>query len=105
LGVSRVFAELRRHHPVVALERRAEVLDELAAQATERLDLAADPRLLGAPFLDDLLAPELGFPHQDVGLAPRGGFHLVAKPMRGDQRVLQRALPLAEAAGALFERP
>src|SRR5437867_5059573 len=103
LGV-RVFTELRRHHPVVALERGAEVLDELAAQAPERLDLAADPRLLGPPLLDDLLAAELGFPHQDVGLATRRGLHLVAQPMRGDQRVLQRALPLGEAAGALLER-
>src|SRR5213594_1884815 len=63
LAVVLVLAELGRHHPVVAFERRAEVFDELAADPPECLDLAADPRLFGAPLFDDLLAPQLGLPH------------------------------------------
>src|SRR5438552_5954878 len=97
-GVVLVLAEFGRHHPVVALERCAEVLDELAADAPERLDLAPDPRLLRSAFLDDLLAPQLGLPHLNVRLTPRGRLHLVAEPVGRDQRVLQR--PLARAATA-----
>src|SRR5213594_4268389 len=93
LGVVLVLAELGRHHPVVALERRAEILDELAADAPERLDLAPDPRLLGPALLDDLLAPQLGLPHLQLRLAPGGRLHFLAEPAR----------PLLEGRDLLLE--
>src|SRR6185503_2723607 len=103
LDVVLVLAELGGHHAVVALERRAEVLDELPADTPQRLDLAPDPRLFGAPLLDDLLAAQLGLAHLELGLAPRRRFHLVAQPVGGDQRVLQRPLAVAQATGPLLE--
>src|SRR2546428_7260807 len=103
LGVVLVLAELDRHHPVVALKRRAKILDELAADAPERLDLAPDPRLLGPALLDDLLAPQLGLPHLQLRLAPRRRLHLVAEPLGRHERVLQRSLALAEPSRPLLE--
>src|SRR4030095_5233391 len=103
LTVVLVLAEVGGHHAVVALEGRAKVLDELPANAPQRLDLASDPRFLGAPLLDDLLAAQLGLAHLQLGLAPRRRLPLVAQPVGRDQRVLQRPLALAEAAGPLLE--
>src|SRR2546425_3397134 len=81
---------------VVALERRTQVLDELAAHAPERLDLAPDLRLLAARSLYDLLAPQLGLPHVELRLAPGRGLHLVAEPLRRHERVLEGPLALGE---------
>src|SRR5690348_17028966 len=104
LAVVLVLAELGRHHAVVALERRAKILDQLASDASQGLDLAPDPRLLGAAFLDDLLAAQLGLAHLQLGFLARSCLHLVAEPVRGHERVLQRLLALVETARALLER-
>src|SRR5439155_101206 len=70
LRLAGVLTEVGRHHAVVALERRTQVLDELAAHAPERLDLAPDLCLLAARSLHDLLAPQLGLPQVELRLAP-----------------------------------
>src|SRR5437870_2209204 len=103
LAVVLVLAELGRHHPIVALERRAEILDQLAADAAQGLDLAPDPRLLGPAFLDDLLAPQLGLAHLQLRFLACRRLHLVAEPVGRHERVLQRALALVEAARSLLE--
>src|SRR5262249_6693239 len=64
---------------------------------------APDPRFLGAAFLDDLLAAQLGLAHVQLGFLARGRLHLVAEPVRGHERVLQRLLALVETARALLE--
>src|SRR3989441_6760714 len=92
LRLAGVLTEVGRHHAVVALERRTQVLDELAAHAPERLDLAPDLRLLAARSLYDLLAPQLGLPHVELRLAPGRGLHLVAEPLRRHERVLEGPL-------------
>src|SRR5439155_21976081 len=60
LRLAGVLTELGRHHAIVTLERRAQVLDELATHAPERLNLAPDLRFLAARALQDLLAVQLG---------------------------------------------
>src|SRR3989442_95715 len=104
LRVAGVLTEVGRHHAVVALERRTQVLDELAAHAPERLDLAPDLRLLAARSLHDLLAPQLGLPHVELRLAPGRGLHLVAEPLRRHERVLEGPLALGEPPPPLPER-
>src|SRR5262249_29235598 len=104
LAVVLVLAELGRHHAVVALERGAEVLDELAPYAAQGLDLAPDPCFLGAALLDDLLAAQLGLAHLQLRLLARRRLHLVAEAVGRDQRLLQRPLALVEAARTLLER-
>src|SRR5216117_1454873 len=59
LRLAGVLTELGRHHAIVTLERRAQVLDELATHAPERLNLAPDLRFLAARALQDLLAVQL----------------------------------------------
>src|SRR5207245_2608599 len=96
LRLAGVLTEVGRHHAVVALERRTQVLDELAAHAPQRLDLAPDLCLLAARSLHDLLAPQLGLPHVELRLAPGRCLHLVAEPLRRHERVLEGPLALGE---------
>ena len=51
---ARIVTELGGHQPVVALERRAQVLDELAPRAPEPLDLAPELRLLAPRLLEEV---------------------------------------------------
>ena len=69
----------------------------------QRLDLARILASSARPSSMSLLAAQLGLAHLQIRLAPRRRLHLVAEPVGGDQRVLQRPLALAEAAGALLE--
>src|SRR5947207_2400951 len=104
LLLAAVVPELGRYRPVVALERRAEVLDELALDAAEGMDLAPELPFLAPHPLEQLLAPQLGLAHVDLRLAPRRRLHLVAEPLRGDERVLERLLAFAETLRPLLER-
>src|SRR3989454_11146370 len=92
LRLAGVLTELGRHHARVTLERRAQVLDELATHAPERLNLAPDLRFLAARALQDLLAVQLGLPHVELRLAPGRGLHLIAEPLSRDEGVLDRLL-------------
>src|SRR5439155_218841 len=66
LLLAAVVPELGRHRPVVALERRAEVLDELTLHAAEGQDLAPELSLLAPHSLEQLLTPQLGLAHVDL---------------------------------------
>src|SRR5213076_1850208 len=100
LRLAGVLTELGRHHAIVALERRAQILHELAAHAPEPLELAPDLRFFAAHALQELLATQLGLPHVELRLAPRGRLHLVAEPLRRHERVLEGPLTRGEPAGA-----
>src|SRR3989454_12166124 len=104
LRLAGVLTELGRHHAIVTLERRAQVLDELATHAPERLNLAPDLRFLAARALQDLLAVQLGLPHVELRLAPGRGLHLIAEPLSRDEGVLDRLLAVGNATRPLLER-
>src|SRR2546426_4561206 len=64
LRLAGVLTELGRHHARVTLERRAQVLDELATHAPERLNLAPDLR-----FLADRKSTRLNSSHLVISYA------------------------------------
>ena len=79
-------------------------LGELPSRALELADLGLDGALGGARGLDGLLALHLGFLDHELGLAPGIVLHLLDHPLGGDEGLLEHALALLEAAGALLGR-
>src|SRR3989442_15886922 len=101
-GIRVVGRQVAAEQTVVALERRGQLLHELPPRALERRDVGADLPLLGARGLHRLLAGQLGLAQDQLGLPPGIVLHLLAQALGRDQRFLQGALALGDAARALL---
>src|SRR2546425_67011 len=103
-GIAGVFRPVRRQKALVAIEGGPQIFHELALGPLEPLDLAPELDLLGAHFLHQLLAAQLRFAHDELPLAAGRLLPLLGQPLRRQQRVLERLVPVGEPAGPLLQR-
>src|SRR5215208_1573217 len=106
----RVRRRRRRRHPgddvqlhELPLDERAEMRDVDALGALQRVQVARDAARLGVRGTDDPLPLRLRLADDELRLALGRLAGLGAELLRGDQRLAQRLVPLAERAELLVE--